>query len=116
MAYAEDLNPSGAMLRVGSTPTAGTNFICQTGGTMYAKEEFLNLVGDFTWSFGVEFFIETSIGNFVWEDPDYGGNNTIRKYNGDFISWLRKSNIPLGRDKGKHIIKEYCGDQIQLIQ
>ena len=40
-------------------------------------------VADFTWNWNDLFFLETAKGNFVWSDPEYGGDNTIRPYNGD---------------------------------
>lgn len=77
---------------------------------MITKESLAPLIGEITWCWNHLYFIETSIGNFVWSDPNYlGGDNTIRPFNGTF-NLFRKScaNIPYGRDKGKHIIKDYC--------
>lgn len=64
--------------------------------------------GDFTWGFDETFFIETGIGNYVWRDPDYMGDNTIKKYNGDYAAWIREIGIPFGRSKGRHIVRDYC--------
>lgn len=75
---------------------------------MDLKEKIGPLVGTFTWSFGELFFIETEAGNFVWSDPEYGGDNTIVPFKGDYNKWAREMSIPFGRDKGKHIISEYC--------
>ena len=70
------------------------------------------LVGNFTWNFANKFFIETVEGNFVWSDPDYpGGDNSITPYAGDYKQWI---NGRLGRNKGKHIIRSYCGDSVFL--
>lgn len=80
------------------------------------KEKLLSLVGDFIWLWGMEFFIETGEGNFVWEDPDYGGNNTIRPYSGSLDDYLKGTAIPYGRDKGKHVIADYCGDKIIFVE
>ena len=74
------------------------------------KEELGNLVGEFTWLFGQEFFIETSKGNFLWSDPEYGGSGEIREYNGELGKYLKEVGVPYGRDKGKHVISAYCGD------
>lgn len=69
--------------------------------------------GSFTWNFGNEFFIETPDGNYTWSSPEYhGGTNEIKKFNGDYKKWCEDSNFPFGRDKGSHIIKEYCGDKV----
>lgn len=77
------------------------------------KEKLMNMVGEFTWNFGQQFFIETSEGNFIWNDPDYNGDNTIRKYNGSLQDYFGKS---FGRDKGKHYIKDYCGENFTYIE
>ena len=74
----------------------------------------LDTIGTFTWNFGQEFFIETAEGNYIWNDPDYSGDNTIRKFNGTYDEWCKKTNIPYGRDKGVHRIGDYCeGASIQ---
>lgn len=80
------------------------------------KENLLNLVGDFTWFWDSTFFIETSIGNFIWSDPNYlGGTNIMKPYNGTYKQFLKSLDIPYGRSKGKHIISDYCGIEFILI-
>lgn len=76
------------------------------------REDLLELVGDFTWDFGHEFFIETNDGNFIWSDPEYGGNNTIRSTKKSIRQHFGKSH---GRDKGKHYIKDYCGSEVKFV-
>jgi hypothetical protein len=71
------------------------------------KEELAKLEGEFTWNFGSYFFIETSQGNFIWHDPDYGGDGSIQSYQGTYQKWIGSS---FGRSKGNHIIGNYCGD------
>lgn len=73
------------------------------------SEEIGNLVGDFTWDFGQEFFVQTSAGNFVFSDPEYNGDRTLRPYKGTLRQWLKGG---YGRDKGKHLVREFCGDFI----
>lgn len=46
--------------------------------------------------------------NFVGSDPDYGGNNEIKAFDGDFEKARKYLNVPMMRDKGTHRIKEYC--------
>lgn len=77
-----------------------------------SKQDILNLTGEFTWGFGSSFFIETENGNFEWEDPEYGGNNTLKKVDYDYNQWIKLLNIPFGREKGTHIIKDYCKNVI----
>ena len=76
------------------------------------KAKVGGLVGEFTWCFGQQFFIETVQGNFTWNDPEYDGDGVIKPFNGSYKDWLKKMDIPFGRGKGKHIIKDYCGDFI----
>ena len=74
-----------------------------------SPKEFLETIGDFTWLFGMEFFIETAVGSFVWRDPDYNGDNTIRYTSKSYKDYLKECHIGYGRDKGKHIIGRYIG-------
>lgn len=76
------------------------------------KTEFLGLEGRFLWNFCCYFFIETSKGNFVWSDSDYHGDNTVRRYNGSAEKFCKDYDVPFLRDKGRHIIEDYCGKDI----
>jgi hypothetical protein len=78
-------------------------------------ENILDKTGEFTWMFGPDFFIETNEGNFIWKDPDYNGDNTLRPYAGNYHDFVKECKVPYGRDKGKHIIKEYCGPDVRII-
>jgi hypothetical protein len=70
----------------------------------------------FTWNYGNEFFLESSEGNYTWSSPDYhGGTNEIKKFNGTYKEWCEQNNIPFGRDKGHHKIRDYCGDKVIFI-
>jgi hypothetical protein len=75
----------------------------------------LDDIGEFTWSFSKQFLIETCNGNFVWNDPDYGGDNIITLFDGDYKKWCDDLNIPYGRDKGTHTIRGYCGEKVKII-
>lgn len=74
----------------------------------------LDTVASFTWMWGPEFFLETDVGNYIWSDPEYNGDNTIRPYAGSYQSYLREIGMGCGRDKGKHFIRDYCGDQVKI--
>lgn len=76
------------------------------------KEQLMNVVGEFTWDFGQNFFIETPIGNFVWSDPDYYGDNTIRTFNGSIQDYFGEG---FGRCKGRHTISGYCGEDFEFV-
>lgn len=70
----------------------------------------------FTWNFGNEFFLESANGNYTWSDPSYhGGTNEIKKFNGTYKEWCEQNNIPFGRCKGYHTVKDYCGDKVIFI-
>jgi hypothetical protein len=75
----------------------------------------LETIADFTWNYHSEFLLETNNGNYIWSDPDYNGNNTIKKYNGTYKEWCEVNNIPFGREKGVHKISEYCGTDVKFI-
>ena len=74
----------------------------------------LDTIADFTWGFANEFFLETKEGNFVWSDPDYQGDNTIKPFNGNYLQWCKRCCIPYGREKGTHTIRGYCGEDVKL--
>lgn len=76
----------------------------------------LDTIGNFIWGFGTYFFIETSQGNYEWSCLDYGGDNTISPLKGTYQDWLNMRNIPFGRDKGEHVIEEYCGSYVKILQ
>ena len=80
------------------------------------KEQFRGMTGHFVWSFGKEFFIETQKGNFVWNDPDYGGDNTVRQFQGDLKKWLKEMQIPYCRDKGTRFIENFIDESFIFIQ
>jgi len=78
---------------------------------MTTEKEIFNLVGHFTWSLSnAEFFVETPQGNLIWSDHSYDGDNTLRQVDYNYHTWCRKLQIPFGRDKGKHLLKDYCID------
>ena len=79
--------------------------------TVITKEVLLNEMGEFTWDFGHFFVIQTRFGMFVWSDPGYGGDNTMKPYLGRFKDFF----YPYGRDKGTHLISRYCGEEFSFI-
>ncbi len=77
----------------------------------------LDTVAEFTWNFGQEFLLEVNNGKhveyYVWSDPDYNGDNTIKKYVGNPNDFTNEGFC--GRDKGCHVIRNYCGDDVVFI-
>jgi hypothetical protein len=80
-----------------------------------SKEAIANTVGDFIYMWGMHFFIETSLGNFVWSDPDYQGDNTMTLFNGSYGDYCKQKNIDFGRAKGRHLIGRYCGENFTVV-
>lgn len=77
-------------------------------------EQLLNTRAEFISSFGLEWFVVTHYGNYIWSDVDYGGDNSMIKTNETREQWLRRNKIPYGRSKGKHVIRKYCGEKIAI--
>lgn len=72
-------------------------------------------IADFTWFWNDEFFLETDEGNYIWSSPEYNGDNTIRRYNGSLSDYIsNEAGCSFGRDKGRHRIRDYCGDSVKL--
>jgi hypothetical protein len=60
--------------------------------------------------------LESDKGQFwVWSDPEYGGDNTIRPYKGDYQSFCKDINIEYGRCKGQNTVRKYCGESVKLL-
>jgi hypothetical protein len=75
----------------------------------------LDDVADFVWLWSERWFLETVKGVYIWSDPDYNGDNTIRKYKGTLNDFLQAEGIDFGKGKGKRIIRKYCGDDAKII-
>jgi hypothetical protein len=76
--------------------------------------------GAFTWMWNDVFFISThnennEEENFIWSDPEYNGDNTIRAYSGSLQDYCAEHNISYGRGKGEHLISAYCGGNVVLL-
>lgn len=83
---------------------------------MSAKNDITSELADFSWAWNDKFFVQikhpinpANGGNYVWSDPDYGGDNTLTKFEGSLIDFLRREKVEFVRDKGLHIIGQYCG-------
>lgn len=86
----------------------------------------LETVADFSWTFGHHFLLATLDKElYVWSDPDYGGDNTIRKldikkYPSSTDEWTRlykkHFGTPFVRCKGRHTVKGYCGENVVFIR
>ena len=77
-------------------------------------EDLLGHVGHFTWMWNDIFFIEAAEDNYLWSDPNHKGDNTIKKYDGTYEDFLETISMTFGRDKGRHIIGEYCKNAVVI--
>lgn len=74
-------------------------------------------IAEFTWNFNMYFYVETAEGNYIWSDPDYGGDNTLKKTHLSYAEWIDPDNKGLfGRFKGTHTVGRYCGDDVKIIE
>ena len=46
---------------------------------MNTKQQLCGMFGEFFYLFGQEFFIKTKIGNFIWSNPSYNGDGSMRR-------------------------------------
>ena len=89
---------------------------CQRHGELMSTNLTPDDIAEFSFNFCGEFFLETNKGNFTWQSPDYpGGDNVIRRFNGSLKDYLKKRGLPYVRDKGKHFIRDYCGDATIIV-
>ena len=90
--------------------------------TFYDGKGF-NMLMDFTWYFNHQYFVspmdmdlKENCGykyNYVWSNADYNnGDNTIRPFEGTMKDFFGNS---YGRDKGKHIVLQYCGTKTKFV-
>lgn len=77
-----------------------------------SPKEFLETTGEFLWFWNDRFLIETSYGNYLWSDPDYNGDNTIKYTSKTYDEYLKGIDLPYGRSKGTHVIGDYCGRDV----
>lgn len=78
----------------------------------------LDDVADFVWGFDHEFLLKVEKDGetryYVWSDPDYNGDNTIRPYTGNPMDFTSPGFS--GRCKGRHFIRRYCGDEVKILE
>lgn len=75
------------------------------------REIVLDSFGEFTWNFGNNFYVVTSVGWFIWSNPYYGGDNSFVQTSITVSDFFEDH---FGRHKGRHKIRDYCGDDIKI--
>ena len=73
----------------------------------------LDSMAEFTWDFGNRFLLKCNNKYYVWSDPYYKGDNTIRPYSGNPLHFTTPGFA--GRSKGMNLIRNKCGDQVKFI-
>ena len=73
----------------------------------------LDTFAEFTRSSGHEFLLKIGDRFFVWSDPDYEGDNTIRPFKGNPQNFTAPGFM--GRDRGTHSIGAYCGTDVKFV-
>ena len=69
---------------------------------------------EFAWDFGQRFLLKTPDGrHFVWSDPEYNGDNTIKPFQGNPRNFAAPGHG--GRDKGSHFVCDYCGPNVTFV-
>jgi hypothetical protein len=73
--------------------------------------DILEEIGDFT-RIGFElFFVETDKGNYVYDRLA----NTLSQFGGSYFSYLEQNDILKVKFKGKHKIRDYCGNGVKVL-
>lgn len=67
----------------------------------HTKEELANTLGKFVWNFRYSYFIETDIGNYIYDSEV----NTITEYKGTLKQLFGGY---WGKSKGIHKINDFC--------
>jgi hypothetical protein len=68
-------------------------------------EQLLNTVAEFTWNFGMHFYVDTKDRKFIYSDPKYQGDGSLIETKQSYEEWIKPY---WGRDKGLHTIRDYC--------
>ena len=56
-----------------------------------SRGEVLDLTCRVYWDYHKRYFLENEEGNWVWQNPEFGGNNTLVPYPGSYVEFLQES-------------------------
>ena len=79
------------------------------------KESIINVEGDFTLCYSGVWFIQTKIGNFIWNENADEGNGIIRPFRKGLVGFLYMVGVDCGIDGGCHEIRRKCGDAFTFL-
>lgn len=76
------------------------------------RQAVLDMQADFTWGFGQEYYVDADNGKqYIWSSPEYGGDNSFKETKMSYADWIAPN---WGRNKGKHVVRNYCGSNIYI--
>lgn len=79
-----------------------------TNKDIMKRNDLLNTIGEFIMDIGRdEYYVITKFGFFIWSE----GVNHLYKTELTYDEWR---NDCMGTDKGKHLIRDYCGKNVQI--
>lgn len=61
-------------------------------------------------------FLKTKFGNYIWSDPEYGGNNSIKKFKGSLQDAFATGLAKFSEHKGEYNINYYCGSDVDILE
>lgn len=71
-------------------------------------KDISHLTGSFYWCFGCDYFISTDNGNYIWQDPMLGGDNSFKIFEGNIEDYKRYKKISSFRWEGVILIEKRC--------
>lgn len=73
------------------------------------RDELALKIGEITWFKGFVFFIETEdAGNYVWNDPALGGDNTMTPYSGSRTDFKHSKGMTTFKHEGVFPLGKKC--------
>ena len=75
-------------------------------------EDILNLIGEFSKIGDFLYFVETQSGNFIYDRV----SETLKWCDKSYYAYITLNYIVRIKYKGKHLIKDYCGNKLKVIK
>ena len=72
-------------------------------------------LAEFLWTHGSEWLLIVEDESYIWSDPEYGGDGTIRPMNQEDVERFNRAEEGCAlRDKGVHRVGNYCGESVKI--
>jgi hypothetical protein len=78
-------------------------------------DDILNQVGRFTRLHGWVFFIETPLGNFVWNDPVVNGDGRLILTNISLENYTQTLEVSPTSFKQNYRLRDFCGEKTVVV-